>query len=305
MSGTRVLTGARIWMPRSPLRTCRPSWRHAAYPATWVASGRCAAIAAATGRASSLASRRNACCCIAAQRPDATHVAGYAAWRQLGRQVRKGERGIQILAPVSTRVPDIDPERTAATTTADGKTEPTRRVLRGFRVAHVFDVAQTDGPPLPEVQARLLDGAAPNGLWEGLADQVAAAGFSLVRGDCAPANGVTDHLNHTVTVATVLSDAQAVKTLAHELAHARLHGPNRPDGMDRARAEVEAESVAYLVTTAHGLDPSDYTVPYVAGWSGGDLAVLRSTAERVLETAGDILATSGQPQPSRLPMSPP
>lgn len=232
---------------------------------------------------------------IAAQCPDATHVAGYRAWRQLGRQVRKGERGIAILAPINTRAPATADLPGPATVPTDPELQAPatkERILRRFRVVHVFDVAQTDGPPLPEVQARLLAGAAPPGLWAGLASQVNATGFALTRGDCAPANGVTDYLTRTVTVAAGLSDAQAVKTLAHELAHVRLHGPAHPVETDRPRAEVEAESVAYLVATAHGLDPADYTVPYVASWSGGDLEVVQASAERVLATARDILAST-------------
>jgi N-terminal domain of anti-restriction factor ArdC len=235
---------------------------------------------------------------IASQRPDATHVAGYGAWRQLGRQVRTGETGIGILAPVRARVPaaagpdpDLYTGQGQATQTLPPE-QPAARAVRRFRVVYVFDVAQTDGPLLPEIVPVLLDGATPPGLWDELARQVARSGFFLTRGDCAPANGVTDHTARTVTVAAGLTDAQALKTLAHELAHVRLHGPGSPDGMTRHRVEVEAESVAYLITVSHGMDPTRYTVPYVAGWSGGDLSLLRATAERVLTTAGQILATA-------------
>ena len=231
---------------------------------------------------------------IASQRPDASRVAGYTAWRQLGRQVRKGERGIAILAPVRYRVGDGgDRDATAATmSNADDTANERRQVLRGFRVAYVFDIAQTEGPPLPEVRPRLLDGHAPPGLWDALARQVHDAGFTLTRGDCSPANGVTDRLANRVTVRPDLPEAQAVKTLAHELAHVMLHGPDAPESMTRGRAEVEAESVAYLVTTAHGLDPADYTVPYVTGWSDGQVGLVLDTAERVLSTAGTILAAT-------------
>jgi antirestriction protein ArdC len=232
---------------------------------------------------------------IASQRPDATRIAGYSTWRQLGRQVRKGERGIAILAPVSYRVSDGG-DRTATEKAAARPADPgdgeVRRVLRGFRVAFVFDVAQTDGPPLPELRPQLLDGQAPPGLWSALARQIGDAGFRLVRGDCAPANGVTDRVTRMVTVREDLPDAQAVKTLAHELAHVMLHGADAPASMTRERAEVEAESVAYLVTTAHGLDAADYTVPYVTGWSGGQVGLVLDTAERVLSTAGGILAAA-------------
>lgn len=231
---------------------------------------------------------------IASQRPDASRVAGYTDWRKLGRQVRKGERGIAILAPVRYRVSDGGDRNATATamSNADDASTERRQVLRGFRVVYVFDVAQTEGSPLPEVRPQLLEGQAPPGLWDALARQVHDAGFTLTRGDCAPANGVTDRLSGCVTVRADLPDAQAVKTLAHELGHVLLHGPDAPAPMTRGRAEVEAESVAYLVTTAHGLDPADYTVPYVTGWADGQVGLVLDTAERVLSTAGSILAAT-------------
>jgi len=246
---------------------------------------------------------------IASQRPDATRVAGYTAWRRLGRQVRGGEHGIAILAPVTSRA---GTGRGAAVETLRADADQVRLLadpppsqVRRFRLVHVFDISQTDGPDLPDMRPRLLDGAAPAGLWDALAAGVAAAGFTVTVGDCAPANGITDYLARMVTVRAGLPDAQAAKTLAHELAHVRLHGDHRPAGLDRARAEVEAESVAYVVTTAHGMAPEDYTVPYVAGWAGGNVTLLVASAERVLSTASDILAATTPPaegRPARLPV---
>jgi hypothetical protein len=106
----------------------------------------------------------------------------------------------------------------------------------------------------------------------------------------APANGRTDFSERTVTLHHDLPGAQQTKTLAHELAHIRLHAPEvRPDNLTRDRAEVEAESVAYVVTAAHGLATDEYTVPYVTGWADGDLELVASTATRVLSTARTIL----------------
>jgi antirestriction protein ArdC len=209
-------------------------------------------------------------------------VAGYQTWREVGRQVRKGETGIAILAPVTRR---RDPD-------ADDPTDATResRVLRGFRVTHVFDVSQTDGEPLPEVNPELLAGSAPFGVWECLLDQVEAAGYSFGYADLAPANGRTDFTTRTVALRGDLTGAQSVKTLAHELAHVLLHEPDTlPAGFTRARAEVEAESVAYVVCAAHGLDAGDYTVPYVAGWADGDRELVQQTTTRVLATSREIL----------------
>src|SRR5687768_14644492 len=173
------------------------------------------------------------------QRPDASRVAGYRKWQELGRQVRRGERSIRILAPVVRCVDDDDD---------DGNTTRVRRVV-AFKAVSVFDVSQTQGEPLPDLdRPRLLTGEAPAGLWDALAAQVAEQGFTLDRADCSPANGVTRWDTRSVTVRPDVDDAQAVKTLAHELAHVRLHEPTIvPFDHHRGLREVEAESVAYIV----------------------------------------------------------
>jgi hypothetical protein len=232
-------------------------------------------------------------------RPDATRVAGIRTWNRLGRRVRKGERGIPILAPCLYRTdrPDdgASPGDEAGSelppTTSDGKP---RRVPRGFRVVYVFDISQTDGDPVPEVAPVLLDGDDPGALYDALAAQVAAARFTLHRTalpDWASdgANGLTDYLERTVTVRPDVSDAQACKTLAHELAHVLLHNPDGGFAGTRERGEVEAESVAYVVCQAAGLATADYSLPYVAGWAGGDLTLIRASAECVVSTARRVL----------------
>jgi hypothetical protein len=118
----------------------------------------------------------NNCMLIRAQRPDATMLGGYRRWQSLGRQVRKGEKGIAILAPCVYRRRPVNE--------ADEAERPElARILRGFTVAFVFDISQTDGPPLPDVAPTLLDGDAPAELWDRLATRVAAAGFALSRAD--------------------------------------------------------------------------------------------------------------------------
>jgi antirestriction protein ArdC len=220
---------------------------------------------------------------IFAQRPDATRVAGYQAWRSLGRQVRRGEQGIAILVPCTYRH-DSD--------TSDAEPEPgTRRVLRGFKVAHVFDVSQTDGDPLPEPPVRLLDGPESSGLTDRLAELVRAEQFDFVLGPMPSGHeqalGVTDYVSRTVTVRRNVSPAQQAKTTAHELAHVLLHG----DGTRASRevCEVEAESVAYLVCGTNGLSTDAYSLGYVASWASGDLDTVRATAERVTACAARIL----------------
>ena len=165
------------------------------------------------------------------------------------------------------------------------------RVLRGFRVAHVFDISQTEGDPLPDIAPELLTGDGPAALWEALAAQVTAHGYTLTREACGQANGLTDPAARTVRVRPDVADAQAVKTLAHELAH--IECGHTADGYDyrgcRGRAEAEAESVAYIVTAWAGLDAGAYTVPYVAAWSAGDTDVVRAAAATVTAAARRIL----------------
>ncbi|MGY1914198.1 ArdC-like ssDNA-binding domain-containing protein [Blastococcus sp. HT6-30] len=237
-----------------------------------------------------------------------TRVAGFTTWKALGRSVVKGSTGLAVLAPCTYTPKDTradtgtgqDTRGAAATTAAGTAGEPAGgdadlsargRVLRGFRVAHVFDVSQTEGDPLPDIAPELLTGDAPAALWVALAAQVAAHGYTLSREDCGQANGLTDPATRTVRVRPDVADAQAVKTLAHELAH--IECGHTADGYDyrgcRGRAEAEAESVAYIVTAWAGLDAGAYTVPYVAAWAAGDVDVVRAAAATVTAAARRIL----------------
>lgn len=231
---------------------------------------------------------------IGTQRPTATQVAGYHTWRSVGRNVRRGELGIAILAPVLSRNSELG---VAEALDANNAEQPVTR-LRGFRVVHVFDVAQTDGPELPHLAPELITGAVPDGLWDDVAQVIGHAGYRLIRETCAPANGRTDYARREVTVDPALEPAQATKTLLHELAHVQLHHPDCiPAGMTRQVAEIEAESVAYIVSTSHGLAADGYSVPYVTGWSGGDLALIGRTATRALDCARHVLTLVPPPEP--------
>ncbi len=237
--------------------------------------------------------------------PAPSLVAGYKQWQSLGRQVGKGQPGYMILAPVTGRF--------ATTTPADaqswrrlGKGEKPRpgEVVRTKMItakpAYVWDASQTAGDPIPEPPApQLLDGEAPAGLWEGLAGQIEDRGFAVRRvpdeSAIGGANGMTDYTAKTVVVRENMDPAAQVKTLAHELGHVLLHGPEA----DQARAhrgigEVEAESVALMIGAAHGMDTSGYTIPYVSTWAarveGSDpVEVVKATGERVRKTALAIL----------------
>ena len=232
---------------------------------------------------------------IAAQHPEATRVAGYGTWKRLGRYVRKGEHGIAILAPLLYRAAaregesgggtgatfaeagpsgasstgasssgprSVDAGSAAVPTSrerAGGDRAGGEKVLRGFRVVHVFDVSQTAGDDLAEVRPAQLSGLAPDALFDALAAELARSGYTLLRADCSPANGKTHFLSRTVVVREDLSPAQASKTLAHEIAHTKMHDGSEQGQGRRDVAEVEAESVAYLVRAASGLSTDVYS----------------------------------------------
>ncbi len=235
---------------------------------------------------------------------DATAVAGYRAWQAKGYQVRRGEKAIRILGPVTRRVPLLD---SAGRPVLDenGRQRHNQEII-GVRPVSVFDISQTDGPPVQEPpMPALLMGEAPQGLWDSLADLVAEHGFRVEPGDCGGANGLTSFAERLVRVRDDVDDAQAVKTLAHELGHVLLTDPSDVRGFVECRGlrEVEAESVAFMVTGAHGLDSSQYTFNYVTGWASRASEtlttdhVVKATAERVVEAVDQILART-QPTPS-------
>lgn len=208
-----------------------------------------------------------------------SRVAGYRTWQQLGRQVRRGERGLGILAPVISKV------------TVENGVEEEPRVV-GFRAVGVFDIAQTNGEPLPEVRAALLDGGLP-AHWDQVTELITGADFGLQVADLdrlGEANGITDWAQRQVVVRASLPGAQRFKTAVHELAHIRLHEPTS-EGRPNCRGivEVEAESVAYVVCAALGIDSASYSLPYVASWSGGDVDKVAATANRVIGCARQVL----------------
>ena len=209
---------------------------------------------------------------ISLQRPEATNVAGYTTWAALGRQVRRGERAISILAPLLRRAaPDQDAQ------------------LTGFRWVNVFDLAQTDGEPLPS-PVSLLRGDAPQSLVDDLIGVANEIGFSVapchlpegVNGECRWASS-------TIAVEKRNDILQQAKTLAHELGHALLHR----NEADRARAEIEAEAVAFIVLAAQGADSTPYSAGYLASWVGpeGDVATsIASSCAAIQRAAAHILS---------------
>ena len=231
------------------------------------------------------------------QKPDATLVAGFNKWKSLNRSVRKGEKGLAIFAPCKYRIkPDAQATANAespiasASASSDTSDNSKSMQLRGFKVVHVFDISQTDGEPIEDLEAlrpKVLDGDAPKGIWEVLVAQATDAGFEVIRHQKGNENGYCDFLKKQIAVRPDVAPAQAVKTLVHELGHALLHGDDHHG--DRDRQEVEVESVAYIVCDALRLDTSGYSFTYVARWSDGNTSLLRETAERVIKCSKDIL----------------
>ncbi|MFN0012163.1 MAG: ArdC family protein [Phycisphaerales bacterium] len=213
---------------------------------------------------------------IAVQRPDATRVAGFHAWRQLGRHVKKGEKGIVIIAPMLIK-PKQAPERT------DADEARPDRVLR-FRGVYVFDVAQTDGEPLAEHAQVSGD---PSGCLDRLKASVASRDIALTYADLSPGHEGYSQ-GGSITIRKGLAPAVEFAVMVHELAHELLHhGAQRPDS--KAVVETEAEAVAYVVCTAVGLDTGTASSDYIQLYRG-DADTLGASLDRIQRTAADIIA---------------
>jgi antirestriction protein ArdC len=245
------------------------------------------------------------------QCPQATNVAGYNTWKQLGRQVKKGEKGIMILAPCNFRASlereKIDPLTGQALLGPDGKplTEKVKISPNRFKIAHVFDLSQTEGRELPQIGVSELTGdvADYNGIYNRL---TALSPLPVVQEDFQrSAKGYTSFTENRIVVKPGMSQVQTIKTLVHEITHAKLHKPDDildvPRQDERRRKEVEAESIAYVVCQHFGIDTTDYSLAYVAGWSKGrELTELKGSLNIIHATAGEIIdAISPPPAPER------
>ena len=242
---------------------------------------------------------------IAMQKPDASLVAGFSAWKNhFGRHVKKGEKGIKILAPISRKVKIEEKEEGGAkingmeTAEDPDKEEKIKKVITGFKVVSVFDISQTEGKDLPEYYgAKELSGDV-----EGYADLFAAVRETSpvpVRFEDIPgeAHGYYHPIEKRIALQEGMSELQNIKTLIHETAHARLHAidpdateEERADQPDQSTREVQAESVAYVVCQHFGLDVSDYSFAYVAGWSSGkELPELRASLDVIRNAAKETI----------------
>ncbi len=222
---------------------------------------------------------------ILSQRPTASQCAGLRAWNRLGRVVRKGERGIVILAPVvSRRRRDAeDGGRGEGVQPQDDTEEP----VVAFRRVHVFDVSQTDGAPLPTPACVAGD---PGAYLERLVSHAVERGIRVsYRDDLAGAHGVS--LGGEVRLLAGLSPAATFATLVHELAHEFLHARGA-DSASRRTRETEAEAVAFVVSEAIGLDTSTAAADYIQLYQG-DARLLAASLERVRSTAAELITAIG------------
>lgn len=219
---------------------------------------------------------------IQVQCPHATQVAGFKAWQAKGRQVRKGETAIRIFGKPFRIVSETD----------EATGEKTRRAVKcPPPVVSVFDISQTDpieGVEQPTAPVAQLQGDDPADLFQRVTAWMTGQGWTVTREQIpGEVNGFcTIDGSRRIVVDADLSNAHAAKTAIHEAAHAILHTDE--DGKattepDQATCELEAESVAYVVAGLHGLDTSDYSVGYVASWSGGQAEKVKATAIRVQE----------------------
>ena len=241
---------------------------------------------------------------IAMQKPEATLVAGYKAWQKnFERHVNKGEKAIRILAPAPYKIKEerdkLDPVTGEMMFDENGmpQKEQVEVTIPAFRAVSVFDVSQTDGKPIPELEAQELLSTV-----EGYEDFVQALmnvapvpiGFEDIPGD---SKGYFHTEEKRIAVQENMSESQTLKTMVHEVAHSMLHNKeiNRDDLMeapakDRNTKEVEAESVAYTVCQHFGIDTSDYSFGYIVGWSSGkDMKELKSSLDIIRKTSSELI----------------
>ena len=243
---------------------------------------------------------------IAMQKPDASRIAGFNAWKnEFERTVKKGEKGIKIIAPSPFKekkeMEKIDPNTQRPVMGKDGKpvTEEQEVTIPAFKVVSVFDVSQTEGKELPDIAVDALTGDVDKYKeFFAALEKTAPVPVAFEKMDSGT-HGYYHLEDKRIALAEGESQLQSLKTLIHEIAHAKLHDidlnapiseqQSRPD---RRTREVEAESIAYTVCQHYGLDTSDYSFGYVAGWSSGkELAELKSSLETIRSTAAELINT--------------
>ena len=238
---------------------------------------------------------------IAMQKPESTLVAGLATWnRKFNRRVKRGEKGIKIIAPAPVRekeeIEKFDPETNEPVLRPDGQpeTEEVEHIIPRFRVATVFDISQTQGEPLPELDAPELMGSVEN--FDVFMEAIGMASpvpmrYAEIEGD---SKGYYSNVNKEIVIREGMSEKQTMKTAVHEVTHAMCHDRDmmeeRGEKKNKMTIETEAESVAFTVCSFFDFDTSDYSFPYLAGWASSmEMKELRSSMDFIRKTAGAFI----------------
>ncbi len=238
---------------------------------------------------------------IAMQKPESTLVAGYGTWnKKFHRQVKRGEKGIKIIAPVPIRekeeVEKFDPETNEPVLRPDGQpeTEEVEHIIPRFRVSTVFDISQTQGDPLPELDAPELMGSVEN--FDIFMEAIRMVSpvpmrYAEIEGD---SKGYYSNTNKEIVIRDGMSEKQTMKTAVHEVTHAMCHDRDVMEELGEQKSkmtiETEAESVAFTVCSFFDLDTSDYSFPYLAGWASSmEMKELRTSMDFIRKTAGSFI----------------
>lgn len=236
---------------------------------------------------------------IAMQRPDATLVTSYKNWQSMGRQVMKGEKGITIIAPApykKMKEKEVLDENQRPIMGTDGKpkTEQVEVTVPNFKAVTVFDIAQTSGEPIQTLAPELLTAAVQD--FDSFMQAIQKISPVPIRFDeiDGNANGYYHNADKEIVIKKGLSESQTLKTAIHETVHAKLHDKEIMESLgvekDRLTKEVEAESVAYCVCSSFGLDTSDYSFPYIAGWSSSrEMKEMKASMDVIRKTAGEMI----------------
>lgn len=236
---------------------------------------------------------------IAMQRPDATLVTSYKNWQSMGRQVMKGEKGITIIAPApykKMKEKEVLDENQRPIMGTDGKpkTEQVEVTVPHFKAVTVFDIAQTSGEPIQTLAPELLTAAVQD--FDSFVQAIQKISPVPIRFDeiDGNANGYYHNADKEIVIKKGLSESQTLKTAIHETVHAKLHDKEIMESLgvekDRLTKEVEAESVAYCVCSSFGLDTSDYSFPYIAGWSSSrEMKEMKASMDVIRKTAGEMI----------------
>ena len=234
---------------------------------------------------------------IMMQKPDATLVQSYTGWKKMGRFVKKGEKGIRILAPAPFKLEkeqDKLDESGKAVLDKDGEAvkEKVEINLTAFKPVSTFDISQTEGDPLPQIGVDELTGNVEE--YQNFFEAIKEAspvpiGFEDI---ASGAKGYFHTEENRIAINTGMSEIQTIKTAIHEMAHAKLHNTEaqKDNKQSRNSKEVEAESVAYTVCQHYGIDTSDYSFAYVATWSQGkEMPELKESLNTIREAAADLI----------------